>query len=170
MERKKAQVWVETVVYTLVGISIIGILLAVAKPRIDEIRDRLIIEQTIESFNQIHSRILEIQDAPGNQRTLGLKLSRGKIIVNSSSDKIYWEIESQYKYSEIGSDVEFGKIKVRTESANPYRVLVSLDYAETYNLTVADVERNLEIEESPTPYTLLFFNVGGRRVNIEVRG
>lgn len=170
MERKKAQIWVETVVYTLIGISIIGILLAVAKPKIDEIRDRMIIEQTIDSFNQIHGKIIEIQDSPGNQRTLGLKLSRGEITINSSADKITWEIESKYRYSQPGSWVEFGKIKVLTETANPYNVFVVLDYSGSYNISVSNEEKSFEIEESPTPYNLLFINKGGGKVNIEVKG
>jgi type II secretory pathway pseudopilin PulG len=166
MERKKAQIWVETVVYTLIGISIIGLLLAVAKPRIDEIRDRLVIEQTIESFNQIHGRILEVQDAPGNQRTLGLKLSRGKIVINSSDNSIIWQMQSNYKYSEPGSIVDLGKIMVRTEQANPYDVFIMLEY--TYNITLED-ETILEIEPSPTPYTLIFINRGGNNINLVLK-
>ncbi len=170
MERKIAQIWVETVVYTLMGISIIGILLAVAKPKIDEIRDRMIIEQTIESFNQINGKIIEIQDSPGNQRTLGLKLSRGRITINSSADKITWEIESKYQYSQSGSWIEFGKIKVLTETANPYNVFVVLDYSNSYNISVSNEEKSFEIEESPTPYNLLLMNKGNGKINIEVRG
>ncbi len=170
VRKKKAQIWVETVVYTLIGISIIGVLLAIAKPRIDEIRDRLVIEQTIESFNQIHGRILEIQDSPGNQRILGLKLSRGRITIDSAMDKITWELESKYKYSQPGSDVLFGKINVRTETANPYNVYISLSYSGIYNLTVSNEEKMLEIEESPTPYTIIFMNKGGGKVNLETRG
>ncbi len=169
MERKKAQIWVETVVYTLIGISVIGILLAVAKPKIDEIRDRLVIEQTIESFNQIHEKILEIRDAPGNQRTLGLKLSRGRITVNGTSDKILWGMESNYKYSQPGSNVEFGKINVRTEIANPYKIFIELDYSKSYNLTVSGQDKNIELEESPTPYTLLFLNKASGVINVEVK-
>lgn len=170
MQRKKAQVWVETVVYTLIGISIIGVLLAVAKPRVDEIRDKLIIEQTIESFNQIHSKILEIQDAPGNQRTLGLKLSRGKIIINPDSDEISWEMGSKYEYSQIGSEIELGKLIIMTQQADPYNIRIILRYPE-YNLTLFEGIDNLEIEESPTPYTLIFQNVGGsdRRINVGVK-
>ena len=168
MERKKAQIWVETVVYTLIGISIIGILLAVAKPKIDEVRDRLIIEQTIESFNQIHSRILEIQDAPGNQRTLGIKLSRGNIIINSSSNTIVWQMSSSYEYSQPGSTVLFGKINVRTEKSNPYNIFISLEYSE-YDLYLSGNEEIFEIQKSPTPYTLIFRNEGLGKINLEVK-
>ena len=49
---KKSQVWVETVIYTLIGLSIIGILLAVLKPTVESTKDRLMIEQIIESKNR----------------------------------------------------------------------------------------------------------------------
>lgn len=170
MERKQAQIWVETVVYTLIGISVIGILLAIAKPRIDEIRDRLVIEQTIESFNQIHGRIIEIQDSPGNQRTIGLKLSKGRIVVNSSGDNIVWEMESRYKYSQPGNWISLSNLDILTETANPYNIIVMLNYSGSYDLSVSGEERNLEIEESPTPYTLIFSNKGAGKINVEVRG
>lgn len=169
MERKKAQIWVETVVYTLIGISIIGILLAIAKPKIDEIRDRLIIEQTIESFNQIHRMIILIQDSPGNQRTPGLKLSKGKVFIDGESNKIYWIMDSKYKYSQPGSVVNLGNLEILTEVANPYKVTLTLDYAEKLDLLVSNENKVLEIEESPTPYKLVILNKGTEITNIEVK-
>jgi len=37
---KRAQVWVETVIYTLIGLSIMGVVLAVAIPKINETKDK----------------------------------------------------------------------------------------------------------------------------------
>ena len=54
---KRSQVWVETVIYTLIGLAVIGILLAAAKPKIDEMRDKLVVEQTIDSMNSIDEKI-----------------------------------------------------------------------------------------------------------------
>jgi hypothetical protein len=169
MVKKRAQIWVETVVYTLIGISIIGILLAIAKPKIDEIGDRLILEQTIESFNQINSEISKIQDSPGNQRVLGLKLSKGRIIFDGPSDIIYWQMESKYKYSQPGSPVGIGNLEVLTEVSNPYKIRIMLNYSNKYNLTIENEEKILELEESPTPHSLIFINKRTRNVNIELK-
>ena len=167
MERKKAQIWVETVVYTLIGISIIGILLAIATPRINEMRDRLIIDQTIDSFNEIHGRIVEIQGAPGNQRTLGLKLSRGNLIIDAEENEIRWQMTSNYLYSQPGTPVSVGRIAVLTEESNPYTIYLTLSYP-NLNLTVSDQETIRELGESPTQYNLIFQNKGSGRINIEV--
>ena len=43
----KAQVWVETAVYTIIGLAIIGIILAIANPSIQRYKDNAVIEQTI---------------------------------------------------------------------------------------------------------------------------
>jgi hypothetical protein len=167
MERKKAQVWVETVVYTLIGISIIGILLAIAKPRIEAIQDRLIIEQTIDSLNQIHTKVLETQDAPGNQKVISMKLSKGKLILDGKNNLISWEMESTYEYSQLDSLVSLGKISVITEEGNPFKVSLLLNYSELDLLTDGKNE-SFKLEESPTPYTLVFRNEGSK-INMEVR-
>ena len=61
MKEKKAQVWVETVIYTLIGLTVIGILLGFSKPKIDSMKDKIIIEQTIDLFERINSLILDVQ-------------------------------------------------------------------------------------------------------------
>ena len=45
--KKRGQIWVETVIYTLIGLTIIGLLLAVSKPQIDKQKDKALIEQKI---------------------------------------------------------------------------------------------------------------------------
>ena len=58
---KKGQVWVETVIYTLIGLAVIGLLLAVAKPKIDQMKDRALIDQAVEAMEAINSKIYEVQ-------------------------------------------------------------------------------------------------------------
>ena len=45
--KKNGQVWVETVIYTLIAFSLIAAVLAFVKPKIDELQDKAIIEQSI---------------------------------------------------------------------------------------------------------------------------
>ena len=46
----KGQIWVETVLYTLIALALIGITLAFVMPKINESKNNLIVEQTISSF------------------------------------------------------------------------------------------------------------------------
>ena len=39
---KKAQVWIETVIYTLIALALIGTVLAFVKPKIQEIQDKIV--------------------------------------------------------------------------------------------------------------------------------
>ena len=43
----KGQVWIETVVYTLIAFAILGAILGFAKPKIEQLQDKSIIEQSI---------------------------------------------------------------------------------------------------------------------------
>ena len=47
----KAQIWVETVIYTLVAITLISLVLAFALPAINQRRDQNIVESSIVLMN-----------------------------------------------------------------------------------------------------------------------
>ena len=58
---KKAQVWVETVIYTLIAFIMIGTVVTFAKPKIEEIQDKVILEQSLKLINDINTVILDIK-------------------------------------------------------------------------------------------------------------
>jgi len=43
--KKKGQVWIETVTYTLIAFVLIGLILAFVKPKIDELQDKALIDR-----------------------------------------------------------------------------------------------------------------------------
>lgn len=158
LNNKRAQVWVETVIYTLIGLAVIGVLLAVSKPKIEEMKDKIVIEQTIASLNDISTKIYDVQISPGNKRVLNLKISNGRFYINASSDEVGWVLESHYKYSEIGTSVPLGNLKVLTTEAAPYLIAITMKY--TTNITYAGKETYFDIEGSPSPYVLTVENLG----------
>ncbi len=142
---RRGQVWVETVIYTLIGLALIGLVLAILTPKIKEFRDRSVIEQTIESLNTFDSKIIEILDAPGNKRKISLKLDRGAIIVDSLNNELKYVLEeSDVRYSEPGIELSLGRINVLTEElTETYKITLSVPYV--YNLTYDGADRNEEI-------------------------
>ena len=158
---KGGQVWVETVIYTLIGLSIIGILLAVSKPKIDEMRDNLLIEQTIESLNEIDSEIREVVNyGAGNQRDVELKVSRGRFVVDSVNDSLYWILNSDKMYSEPGEVVKIGeRFNVTTTGTGPWEVRLSI--SSPVDLTYDGGQDLKEINAASTPYKLYIRNAGG---------
>jgi hypothetical protein len=155
---RRAQVWVETVIYTLIGLAVIGVLLAVSKPKIEEMKDKIVIEQTIASLNDISTKIYDVQISPGNKRVLNLKISSGRFYVNSTYNEIGWVLESHYKYSEIGRNVPLGNLRVLTMEGAPYLITITMKY--TTNITYTGKETYFDIEGSPSPYVLTVENLG----------
>ncbi len=158
-----AQVWVETVIYTLIGLAVIGILLAVAKPKIDSMKDKLVIDQSIDALNKINEKIYEVQRSAGNRRVIDLKVAKGKFVIDYDSenpdDMLYWEIESKNEYSEPGVDVPNGKMIIKTIEANPWKVTIQIKYAVDIRFNNQTIGRK-ELEQSPTPYSLSIENIG----------
>jgi hypothetical protein len=76
---KRGQIWVETVIYTLIGLSLIGLVLAIVTPKINDYRDRTVIDQTIESLNLFDEKVGEVLGAPGNARVVEFRMKRGNL-------------------------------------------------------------------------------------------
>ncbi len=169
---KKAQIWVETVIYTLIGLSILGVLLAVSKPKIESYQDRLIIEQTINSLNEIDSKIYNsLLGGNGNRRIVDLKISKGTLTIDSKEDKLYWVLDSSYKYSEPNLEVPWGKMTVLTSGeSSPWKIQIGINYP-GIDLTYNGNDNTKELGQAPVPYELIIENLGasaGDKVNINL--
>ena len=156
---KRGQVWVETVIYTLIGLVIIGLVLAVAKPKIDAKKDEVIIEQAMEALGNINDKIYEVQRAIGNRRTIDLKIGKGTVIIDTSEDTISWVIDSSFEYSESGAVVPVGSLDVLTEPSSPWKVTL----LEEYNVDIqydGQTEGTKELSSASVPYSLIIENSG----------
>jgi hypothetical protein len=166
MLKKKSQVWIETVIYTLIGLTIIGLLLSFARPKIEEIRDRTIIEQSIHSLEQIDKTVSDIIVAPGNVRIVSYSLQKGNIILNPEQDKIVFVLnETEYIYSEPGKEILIGKLSlgelkaITTGDSESSDTSIWIDYKGSINLTLKNPEKRV-IQKSSSPYRISFSNKG----------
>lgn len=168
----RGQIWIETVVYTLIGLALIGIVLAILTPKIKDFRDRAVIEQSIDSLNVLDSKINELLDAPGNKRKIELTIDKGKFIVNSLNDSVYFVIDqSSTRYSEPNVSLQIGRINITTEELNEkYKVTLEVNYR--YNITFegTDSIENKEFTPVSLPYKFFVENRGivNSRVQIDV--
>lgn len=158
---KKGQIWVETVIYTLMALVMVGAVLAFVVPKINEIQDNAVIEQSIGLMQNIDSTISDvIQGGSGNKRIVDVLIKKGVLKVNASQDFIKMEIETEDEYSEPGKEIPFGKVNVTTQklgSAN--QVSIKTDYS-TYNITYIDKEEDVSFPQSTTPYKISIQNKG----------
>ena len=156
----KAQIWVETVIYTLIAFALIGLVLAFVKPRIEEIRDQNLIEQSVGVLDEIGSVITNM-GAAGNQRVIELGISKGILSIDGENDKLFFEIESVYEYSQPGETINVGGVSVITQKKGEiYDVTLTKDYSGQYDITYETQDKLEELGRASTPYRILISNKG----------
>jgi hypothetical protein len=160
-KNKKGQIWIETVIYTLIAFVMIGLVLAYAKPKIEEMQDKAIIEQSIEMIKGIDSTILTI-GCQGNQRAIELGIKKGILKIDGENDLIIFEIESKHTYSEPNTNIVDGNLIIHTEKIGKLNIVnLTRDYSEVYDIKYQGEDKLKLISKSSTPYTMFISNSGG---------
>ncbi|MBU0761093.1 MAG: hypothetical protein KJ600_04600 [Nanoarchaeota archaeon] len=173
MDKKNAQVWIETVMYTLIGLALIGIVLAIATPRINEAKDRIAVEQTIESLNVWDEKISEVLDrGPGNNRNIpSFVMKRGELFINGDTDTIVFILDELGKpYSEPDIEIEFGEVVlVSRQEGKSNSVEMTLNYLNVTNLTYDGEDNVKKFTAAATPYAFSIKNLGGVNIsNVDI--
>lgn len=178
-KKTRGQVWIETVIYTLIAMIMIGAVLSWGKPKIEQLQDKSIIEQTIGVFEDIDSQIASvIEGGAGNKRIVEIGLKKGSIKIWGDEDEdhdgnlISYEIETKYTYSEPGRDIYVGKIKIYTlKKGESNKVALTLNYDDVYDLVYnydsanPTKDESKTITQSSTPYQLTITNTGSENVD-----
>ena len=151
--------WVETVIYTLIGLSVIAVVLSAALPKIEEKQDSIVIEQSIEALRIIDSKISQIKVAAGNRRIVDLEIESGELIIDADKDEIRWVLDSSFAYSEEGVRVPLGSIDVLTvQDSGGYKVELIVPYTFDIQHDGRDVAKTFSV--APVPYRMVIENVG----------
>lgn len=157
---KKGQVWIETVIYTLIAFVMIGLVLSFAKPKIEEMQDKTIIQQSTEMLKYIDSIILSM-GVTGNQRIVELQIKKGELKIDSANDKIIFEMETNSLYSEPDKPIVDGSVTILTEKKSGTNlVTLTRDYSGDYNLKYNGNEETKVITQASTSYKLFIANEG----------
>lgn len=157
---KGGQVWIETVLYTLIAFTLIGLVLTFIKPKIEEFQDKGVIEQSIKIIEDMDSLIKTLGVA-GNQRVVTLVINKGELNIDGQKDLLFFKIESRYTYSEPGQNVTSGNLIIRTDKIGKINdVTITQNYTATYNITFQGTEGFGEVSKSSTPYKIIISNKG----------
>ncbi len=161
---KIGQVWIETVIYTLIAFVLIGLVLSFAMPKIQQLQDQAVIQQSSDMMKQIDSTITGI-GATGNQRIMEITIKKGDLIIDGVNNQINFSMESQVVYSEPGVFINDGSVKVLTTKQTGYNlVTLTLDYSqagtEQYNLQFDGKDEVKTISKASTAYKLSILNNG----------
>ncbi|MEM3113239.1 MAG: EB domain-containing protein [Candidatus Pacearchaeota archaeon] len=162
---KKAQVWVETVIYTLIFLTLIGISLAIVVPVVEKQKDKNTIQNTVNSLNDFDSTILNIKRAGiGNVREIRFNLGEGKFIIDGKNNSLIFEIlESSYPYSEPGISVRLVGTNIKSETkknGRKYNIKLTLPYDGSANITINDKDEIKEYFPASVPYVFFIENRG----------
>ena len=159
-KNKRGQIWVETVIYTLTALTMMGAVLAFILPKIEEIRDKSVIEQSINSLKDVNNVILSVvQGGAGNKRLVEMNIKKGAFKINGQDNKIIFEMETSYVYSEPGKNINLGNIEAITEDiGGTNKITLTASY--NYNIKFNGGEEEKILEQASTPYTITIENDG----------
>jgi len=171
---KSAQAWVETVIYTLIGLSIISLLLAIVLPQINQQKDRIILEQSSGILLGLNDQINWIIDkGPSNVVESGeLSIRKGELTIDGSLDILKFKTDSEYLYSEPGQTIKIHDIYALTnKTGKKYIVTLYINYSGRMNLTWNGLDEKKTLQQSSVPYFLMLSNNGNTNslVNIDFR-
>lgn len=162
IKNSKAQVWVETVLYTLIGIILIGLVLTFAYPKINASKDRTIVEQSINSLRDLDEVISLVNlRGPGNVKTYELTLKKGELIIDGKAEKISLILTGlSSAYSEPGVSIENGRVNIMTtKKQKTYETELNLTYSQI-NLAFEGIDQVEKISASPAINKFLVSNEG----------
>ena len=171
MKEKRGQVWVETVLYTLIGLGLIALVLAFVSPRITQEKEKILVEQTIQSLNVIDDKINTVlEKGEGNRRVIEFGIGRGELYFNSSNDKIIFVFNDLKKpYTEPDVEIEFGRVKILSvEDRRASHVFLTLDYGNIANLTFSGKDEDRKFDAASKPYAFSIENIGRNNSLFEV--
>lgn len=167
---KKAQIWVETAIYTLIGLAIIGAVLSIATPAIDRYKDEIVLEQTISVLNDLNNKIIDVKElGAGNRRVIPeLRIKKGTLEIDYTGDRIIYMLEeSRLEYSEVGQEFKQGDMTIKTEErGRRYDITLSLPY-EDIDLTYNENERKI-FHPASIPYKLFIESNGSIGEKVQV--
>jgi type II secretory pathway pseudopilin PulG len=171
MEKRRGsrgQVWVETVIYTLIALVLIGLVISFVQPKIQELQDKSTLQQSISMLNDIDNIISSLaQNGPGNSRKIEMNLKSGSVTVDGVNDLVIFSVDkSHYQFSEPDKIVNYGNVQVYTHTINSVSSInMTLNYSQ-YNITYGGQNIVKVITQASTPYNLLISNVGGSKVQM----
>lgn len=172
LSNKKGQIWIETVLYTIIGLVAIALVLSFITPKINQSKEQSLIEQSIESIRSMESKINEVYESgSGNIRQVDLSIKKGVLNIYPEEDKLELRLEEITKpFSEPGEIIPYGgNVYLITEKIQKdYAVKIVLNYTKinlTYN---KDEKPSEDFYPTSIPYKIKISNLNNELIDLEV--
>ena len=137
IKTKKCQIWVSAVLYLLIGSIVIILILQAGLPIIKKSKDMSVFTKTQDTFMSLDNVIVDLIDSgAGSQRVVPFEIHEGK--VNLANDRLTWEMESDTKIIEPGTDIVIGNMKITSDID-----VDAWDLADTFVLENSHIKVNI---------------------------
>lgn len=162
----KGQVWIETVLYTIIGLAIIAIVLALVMPKINQSKDEVSVEQSISAMQSLDSKINDVSQQQGDIGKVEFTVGRGYLDINATNSSLTFVINDLSSlYSQPGVPITDGDIQVLSEKGQKYdSVYLTLNYA--YNITYGGQNVDKVLFAAPVPYEIYIQNENNKQLDI----
>ncbi len=161
LKQNNAQIWIETVIYILIGLTTISILLSMVLPQIEKMKDKSTVEQTITALNVINNKILDAADSSGSIRIVEFKMTRGKLTIDTENNQIKYVLENtRLESSEVGQKIKQGDLTLETQAnGKRFDVILSLNYTDRFIMTYNKENKNKIIQGNTNVYKIQIENI-----------
>ncbi len=135
--KSRGQVWIESVTYTLIVLALIGAVLYFVKPKLEDMQDKAVLDQTIELMNYLDDNMNDAsQGAQGNVRTPEFTLKKGEIVFDFVGNNVSFIMDNvRTDYSEPGREILVGRVYIKTINRGKLNtVTLTIDYNNETNL------------------------------------
>jgi len=158
----KSQIWIENVIYILIGLTIIAVLLSLAYPQIEKIKDRGIITQTLSAMDVLDGKISEVEQAGGRIGKVVFKIAKGRLEIDSTSNSIEYILEdTRLEASEIGVPIEQGNFILLTEKyGGRFKISLKKEYNNLDITFDESIDKLGVLQAGSVPYSIFIENVG----------
>ncbi|MBN1502987.1 hypothetical protein JW930_05575 [Candidatus Woesearchaeota archaeon] len=124
--KKKGQVWVSAILYTLVAAMAIVIILQTGIPILSRFKDQATFTKTKDVMLNLDKHITEIaREGEGSQRVVTIDITDGKLIVDNN--QIVWELETKNKLIDPRTSQIEGNLII-TSNANVQTIETDNDF------------------------------------------
>ena len=152
--RKKSQIWISVIIYTLVSVLALVLILNTGIPILTEMKDRAVFSKIKDVMLDLDRHITEIANqGEGSQATVSFEIRDGEVIF--TDNQLMWELETKSKIVSPRTKTVLGNLII-SSNANVRTYELSDSYM--MNTTIEDDSFSVKINKKGTVSSWEYYN------------
>ena len=163
---KRGDIWISAALYTALGVIMVTLILSVAMPFVNKLKERNTVLQTKNVMYEMDNVIRAVyNEGFGSRRPLFVEIGEGDFLIDTANEKISWKIISEEKLGiepDLANPIEEGSLKIKSKSLGQgYEIELYLEYDSI------DIESNLKLLSGK--YNLVIEHVFDNKDYVNIR-